>query len=282
MSINLSKTPGIIIAEIAMTKAAHHGAFFMVEGEEDSKFWSPRIDETQWQLVIAGGKPNLLGAASLLDQSADERVIGIVDSDFDRVIGNIEMSPRVTATDQHDLDVFLVCCGALRIVVHEIGDANALKALETKYNKGLAELAAEVALHFGKLRLLNDRRKYQVNFGKHLKPYAYVSEHDWAVNVNQLHTDFCAHAGIMEQVLASVLPQSDARRLYDCVQGHDLLRIIDIGLKGFLRGAKSCGEKELRSKLRIAVQDSHLAASKMCGTLEQIAAAFRLPRLMAT
>ena len=121
-----------------------------------------------------------------------------------------------------------------------------------------------------------------LNPPKHLKPYAYVSEIDWTVDVSQLHADFCARAGIMPQVLASVLPRSNAHHLYDRVQGHDLLRIIDIGLKGFLRGVRSCGEHELRSKLRIAVRDSQLAASTMCMVLEQMAAAYRLPRLMAS
>lgn len=280
MSINASKTPGIIVAEITMMKTAHSGAFFMVEGEEDSKFWTPRIDETRWQIVIAGGKPNLVGAASLLDQSADRRVIGLVDSDFDRVIGQIVASSRVAVTDQHDLDVFLVCSSALKLVMHEIADVAAIKVVETAQNKALAELAAEVALHFGRLRLLNDSRNYGVNFAKQLKPYAYVSNTDWTVNIAQLHADFCNHAGILPQVLNAAMPQHGPQHLFDIVQGHDLLRVVDIGLRGFLCGTKSCGEQELRSKLRIAVQTAQLIVSSMCVELETIAMGFGLPRLV--
>ena len=201
MSINSSKTPSIIVAEIAMLRTAYSGAYFMVEGEEDSKFWTSRIDETNWQIVIAGGKPNLLGAASLLDQNSDQRVIGLVDSDFDRVNGIAVTSTRVAATDHHDLDVFLVCSSALKLVMHEIADVTAIRHLETTHNKLIAEQAALVALHFGKLRLLNENRNYGVNFAKQLKPYVYVRSVDWSVDVAQLHADFCNQAGISQHVL---------------------------------------------------------------------------------
>ena len=108
----------------------------------------------------------------------------------------------------------------------------------------------------------------------------YVRSVDWSVDVAQLHADFCNQAGISQHVLTSALAQHGSGSLFDSVQGHDLLRVVDIGLKGLLKGTRSCGEHELRSKLRMAVQTNHLTAASMCVKLELIASGFSLPKLV--
>ncbi len=51
-----NKTPGVLAAEIEMHRQAHSGAFLVLEGKDDMRFWRERRDK-HCELVDGEGKP---------------------------------------------------------------------------------------------------------------------------------------------------------------------------------------------------------------------------------
>ena len=152
---------------------------------------------------------------------------------------------------------------------------------KTELARTLSDLAADVALHFGQLRLLNHMRHYQVDFDQ-LTPYRYVNPSDWTLDVNELHKDFCIKSGVSHAVLPHAITTLPTGAPSDMVQGHDLLRVLDIGLKGLLKGKRACGERELRSRLRLALEQADLVQSAMHQSITSVIQRFGLPSLLIT
>ena len=115
------KTPGTLIAEIKMSRMSHKGAFLLVEGKDDMRFWTPRR-HMDCKLVDGEGKQNVIRGIQKLDAANFTGVLGIVDSDYDTLNGiNIE-SKNLLATDAHDLECLLCRSSSLDKILAEYGD----------------------------------------------------------------------------------------------------------------------------------------------------------------
>ena len=80
------KDPSSIAAEIKMMRLIHGGAFLVVEGANDVRFWRTRRHDT-CELVDGEGKCNVVAAVHRLDGEDISGVLGIVDDDFDSLLG---------------------------------------------------------------------------------------------------------------------------------------------------------------------------------------------------
>lgn len=267
MSLSNSKTSGSIVAEILMLKTTHNGGFLLVEGEDDSLFWSSRTLRNSCQIIIAGGKSNVVDAAIKLDQCGDNKVLGYVDCDFDRAKGIPTASPRLTRTDTHDLETMMMSCLALDKVLVEIADLEKISIFESSTKTSIFHAIVNKAIPFGRLRLLNDIRRYQVNF-QCFSPYKYFNQNNWQLDCNKLENDFCLAAGIQPYILQPALNTLPPIDYLDQIQGHDALSILAIGLKGPLGGKKSHSEKDIASRLRMAMESQHLTSTQLYGDLK--------------
>lgn len=79
------KDPGTIASEIKMMRTEHAGAFLVVEGVTDMRFWRPRKCE-ECELVDGEGKHNVIGGIRRLDGERIDGVLGIVDDDCDSLM----------------------------------------------------------------------------------------------------------------------------------------------------------------------------------------------------
>ena len=91
-----------VFAEIMMDETSPK-AFLLVEGTDESAIFfghvTPRV-----VLIVCGGKRTVLGAARLAEVQGHSNVYGLVDSDFDRILGMDEQySTNVAATETYDL-----------------------------------------------------------------------------------------------------------------------------------------------------------------------------------
>ena len=98
------KDPDSIAAEIKMMRMVHEGAFLVLEGVSDVRFWTTRRHGT-CELVDGEGKPNVVGAVHRLDTASIRGILGIVDDDYDSLMGTSRTSRNLVATDAHDLVV---------------------------------------------------------------------------------------------------------------------------------------------------------------------------------
>lgn len=128
------KDPGTLAAEIKMTRANHSGAFLVVEGANDVRFWAPRR-HVDCELVDGEGKPNVVGVVQRLDTVKFDGVLGVVDSDYDSLNGVILGSDNLIATDAHDLECLLCRSSALATVLAKFGSSEVRKRFSVSNSK---------------------------------------------------------------------------------------------------------------------------------------------------
>lgn len=267
-TINTSKTPGIILSEIRMMSATFKGVHFLVEGDDDSKFWQPRLS-SDVSIVNCEGKTNLLGASALVESLGIPLVAGVYDPDFERLQGVIHHPGMLTPTDQNDLELTLVTSDALKSLLHEFGNSDRIADFERSHGVTVTQHVELMSREFGCLRYLNGALGHNVDFDR-LSPYRFVSIDTWLLDRVALIQEYAALSGLtrneVEALISSHCPQ--APRWY-LSQGHDSVRILAHGLRRRI-GKKQMSEQDVTKVLRIAFSPELLHQSDMYRSLCQI------------
>jgi len=81
-----------------MLRTAFSGSFLVVEGDDDSRFFSGRVARA-CEIVIAGGKPALEGCFAKLDAQRFRGALGVGDDDCESLNGKATPSPNIVITD---------------------------------------------------------------------------------------------------------------------------------------------------------------------------------------
>lgn len=253
------KDAGVVATEVIMTRQLHSGSFLIVEGENDYKFWSPRVASGQCELVIGNGKPNVEGAIARLDMSRFRGALGVVDDDFDALKRRSRTSPNLIGTDTHDLECTLIRSPALERVLAEFGSAAKIRELEDRECHSIRDALLERGLEFGRLRWVAQRRGWEIPFDK-LGPERFLQRETWLVLRNELH-DAAVETGAVPstgdlRAALETLPVADP---WLVCQGHDLVSILRIGLMRILGSLKpSTGVDVIAAMLRGAFDDQQL------------------------
>ena len=145
------KDSSSLAAEIKMMRMVHSGSFLLVEGVRDVKFWRMRRYDT-CELVDAEGKPNVIAAVFRLDSEEFSGVLGIVDDDFDSLLGISNTWPNLVSTDAHDLECILCRSSALESVLAEFGNAKKIQRFEEAAGVDVRTSLLERTTVFGRLR----------------------------------------------------------------------------------------------------------------------------------
>lgn len=225
---------GDVAAEVVMSRqVAAQRSFLLVEGVDDRRFFQSRLAQAACEIVVSGDKANAVGAIQLLDRRAFRGAVAVVDDDCDSLDGRGGGSANLIATDAHDLECLLLRSPALDGVLSEYAAADKLRALEGR-GLGLREMLLARGLPFGRLRWLNSRHDFRVNFER-CGPYRFVDRETWEVREADLRAEFraagCPLAEAELVAALAALPEVDPWRV---CQGHDLVDILTIGLKGVL------------------------------------------------
>ena len=265
-ALNSSKTPGIIVSEICMMGSTFHGVHFLVEGEDDSKFWKHHLKRENVSLVNCGGRPNLLGAAALIGHATIAGVAGVYDPDFDRLHGTPPHAPHIlAATDANDLETTLLTSAALERLLSEYADTALLTAFESRHGVSVAAHIERTSREFGQLRFLNSRAGYCVDFDK-LSPYRFVSKTDWSLDLAGLKAQLAALASINLATLDAALVDCPDAAPWAYTQGHDAVQILAQGLGGII-GKRQMDGREVTRLLRLAYTDTMLKQTAMHASL---------------
>ena len=274
------KTPGTLVAEIKMSRMSHEGAFLLVEGKDDIRFWTPTSRRhANCELVDGEGKRNVIEGIQKLDATSFVGVLGIVDSDYDPLIGISIESENLLLTDAHDLECLLCRSSALDKVLAEYGNRPKIERFENKTGDDVRTGLLERALVFGRLRWAAVRSDPVIDLGG-LRVPQFVDEKTWIV--------------ASEELLCETLPGSsdDALELKRCideldpwyvVHGHDMVEILRIGLRHTLGDIPaSVGVKEIGRMLRAAMTPDDLQATKLWRAMRTWEAANRPYMVLAT
>lgn len=264
-----SKTPEIIVTEIRMMSSTFDGIHFLLEGDDDLRFWKKRLSSCTVTMVTCEGKQNIIGTAVLAGKLGLTAVAGVYDPDFERLRGITHCPKILVPTDRNDLEVTLVVSGALSILLHEYGDEKLIGEFQADTGVSVPDHIENVSSEFGRLRFLNDRLSHEVDFDK-LSPYRFVSVADWSLDREGLHAEYAALSSTDPNALLDAIEAHCPPTVgWGYSQGHDCLRILAQGLKRRI-GRRQMPEQEVARVLRIAYSVEMLQSSAMYASLRVI------------
>lgn len=220
------KSPGTLVAEIKMSRMSHDGAFLLVEGKDDRRFWEPRL-HSGCELIDGEGKPNVVGAVQQLDAARFRGALGIVDSDYDFPTGPRFESENLLYTDAHDLECLLCRSSALDKVLAEYGDPAKIRRFE-RGGIDVRTALLERTLVFGRLRWAARVRPATELRG--IAVQRFVDEKTWTVDGEELIRQAASDVQDIKSRLAR-LPEADP---WYVTRGHDMLQILRTGLRHVL------------------------------------------------
>lgn len=262
------KTPGTLVAEIKMSRMSHSGSFLLLEGGDDVRFWLRRT-HGDCEIVLAENKPNVVGGIVRLDRQDFDGALGVVDSDYDALMGVRRESRNVVATDAHDLECLLCRSEALGAVLAEFGVAARIRRFETASGLDIRHCLLERALVFGRLRWASLRHGDTSSLQKIRVP-RFVDENTWEVDdeglLHALQTESAGTTETWAQRIAE-LPPADP---WYVARGHDMVDILRIGLRKVLGNiGPQVGRKEIARILRQAMSKEDLAATGLHADVRQ-------------
>ncbi|MBK9261538.1 MAG: DUF4435 domain-containing protein [Polyangiaceae bacterium] len=267
MSLSALKGPGEVETEILFSRiGGYSGAFLVVEGDDDSRFFRGRITRNACEIVIAGGKPAVEGGIQRLDAKQFRGALGVCDDDCASLNGCRLPSTNLIYTESRDLDASLVRSSALERLLAEYGDSHAIKRFEEKHG-AVRDNLLRIALPFGQLRWLSARDGIGIGFSN-LRPFRFIKP-NWSFNPDELF-DAAANQVAMDmaklKALVDTLPTVDP---WLVCQGHDLIDILAIGLRRGTLGSRNPGSEQIAAILRASLDNADWLASQLAKNIRQ-------------
>ena len=268
MSIHQHKGPGEIEAEVLMTRAVHDGSFLIVEGDDDSRFWCSRVSKTECEIIIAGGKTNVIGGLSRLDAHEFRGALVIVDDDYDGLEGVTCGSPNVVISETHDIECLILRSSALEKLLGELGASGKVNSFEKQSKQTVRDALLERGLAFGRLRWLAHRKNWTFDFSL-LKPERFVDITSWQVNDAGLRMEAANQLGMPDSAeldkCIQQLPDADPWKV---CQGHDLVAILRRGLQKILGDIKpTTGTSQISAVLRVGLDYMEFKDTQLYGAI---------------
>lgn len=261
------KDSSSIAAEIRMMRMVHPGSFLLVEGVNDVKFWRTRRDDT-CELVDAEGKPNVVATVSRLDRSEFSGVLGIVDDDFDSLLGVSNTSPNLVATDAHDLECLLCRSSALDTVLAEFGSAGKIQRFEEATGVDVRTSLLERTVIFGRLRWAAKLYDLNIDVGAIRIP-RFIDIDTWSVDSDELVRVASAAGSRYDcddlKHRIDNLPFADPWRI---ANGRDMIQILRMGLMHVLGALPANkGSEDIARILRAAMSLDELQKTTFFGLI---------------
>lgn len=253
------QSPGILVAEIEMTRAQQHGSILIVEGPDDTRFWRRRV-HAECELVEGYGKKNVVLCMERLDGKGVRGVLGIVDSDYEAISGNSLPSTNLASTDAHDLECMLCRSSALLSVLSELADAAKVQRFEAEVGHDVRTALLQRALILGRLRWAAVYFGFEIN-SINVHDHRFIDEANWAVN-EQAILKFAAKAPESAEELSSKISRLPSADPWHVATGNDMVQLLRLGLKRKLGCLlNQIGSKEIARLLRAAMPVSELKAT---------------------
>jgi hypothetical protein len=258
-----------VAAEIRFLRQVSKGTILVVEGQNDAKVFKRFIDTVSCELEIAFGKRNVCEALDLLEDEGFPGVVGVIDSDFDRLTGTSWGLKNLCVTDVHDLDLMIFLSPALERYLEEYGDVARIK----ERFEGVAAVRMTIigtCLPIACCRLASERRKLRLRFSG-LKHEELVCEETLVMDRDALIAAVVARSGSRcTQVTLTQYMAAEMSRNHDPHQltsGHDAAAVLGIALRKILGDRRDVHTwaTEVEAGLRLAFDWNALTGTGLYG-----------------
>ncbi len=266
-----------LFAHAMMLRGVDRRLILFLEGPDDCAVIDPHIHTEDLQSLPGYGKASVLDACQSVENRGITGIAGLVDADFDRARGLVDVYPSCVMVSEHyDLDMDLTFADPEAVVrlVHNFGDLDKLRAAPGRSD--FLTLALDLAEPVGLYRYVS------VEEGLGLKlagfPFELLLERQAAgVDLTDAVHELLLtrHPGLDGDVVRETVAQhNDDVAREQLINGHDLCRALSALVRkkwGGALGADTC-EKVLRSSsnchafalLRVYRDVADWAAAQAC------------------
>lgn len=258
---------------IRMSRSLHSGAFLIVEGAGDMRFYEKFTDDNHCTLIPAFGKGNAIKTLEILEAEGFKGVLVIVDTDFWKFDGFDPGNPNIILTDTYDLESMLICSYALDKVLNNFGEPKKMDGM----HKPIRDILLEVALPIGFLRWLSLDKTSASNLNfKRLPFHRFIDGKSLIINIGNLIEELkknSKHFKLNEGEI-KIKMEELMRREYDSQQvcsGCDMIEILSIGLRHHFgkRNARSMTAEILDGVLRVGYDDTCFCLTQLHDSVKQ-------------
>ena len=241
--------------------------YVLVEGETDELFYSKFLNDDKCLIEICHGKQNVLDAISILDaRNKKVNYLGLVDKDYD-FINKSTYSSNIIKTDAHSVETMCVSSESFNNVINEYFDSEKIEKIEKKTSLPLVSHLLNLAKEIAGIRIISQIDGYNFQFKpsetkpKELEYAKFICKENFTflgldTLLESIKRYYNQAVGITNNELSEKIEQLDLDQyeLLNLCHGHDLSRIIVVGLKKAIgkNATKTASIGEIERALRLA------------------------------
>lgn len=257
-----------ICNQISMERTVFDGTFLLVEGVTDERLFEKFVDKEHVQIIEAHSKDNVRHAVKDMKSSRkDERVIGIIDADLDRLLGR-RVKPPLFHTDCRDMEMMVIRSNALDDVLDEYCEREPLMKF-TELVGPVREALLSASYPIGLLMFISQTEGLNLSF-KDLEFERFVNSRTLSLNVESMVDAVIFNSKncrMGKKALISRLHR-ETENLddeWDAARGHDTVDILLLALKRNFGSfnSRNLNEGELGGALRLAFSDACFRSTEL-------------------
>ncbi len=284
-------TPDRIANSISMD-SQFKGYYVLVEGHNDKFVYSKFLNLNLVKVKEAFGCTKVLEVLEKLDERGYVNKIGIIDLDFNNILGIENNREDLFVTDDHDIEYMIFKTVALVDVLNQYCDEDKVKSFESSMKITAREAVLSVGREIGYLKLSNRVNDLGLLFkpsnpdGNYIKyqnlvdsKFRFKSEKELiqqVINYSHNRSDNLKPASEIESSLTSVKNQklSDS----DLVNGHDLSHLLFFLMKKVLKSNNSSLKdwRSVEGSLTLAYDSNDFVKTKLFKSLNDWALSNKL------
>ncbi|MDC0748103.1 DUF4435 domain-containing protein [Polyangium mundeleinium] len=264
---------GVYIANsIRMLRSHHRGAFLVVEGESDKRFFDWFIDKDTCKIVVAYGRDKALDALQRLQTPPLGGVLFILDADFDILEGRSPPSVSVVFTDTHDLETMLLASPAFEKLLLQVAKEEKVERFREQHGD-LRACLLRCGKQLGYLLWLSRRDGLNLRF-EELKVGRFIDEKTLLLDPMEMVKVVANHSKRLdlkgEALLARLMAMhDDAHDPWHVCCGHHLTEILALALrKAWATNDRGELDGSMVERMLILAYDEGLfATTKLCASI---------------
>lgn len=245
----------------------------LVEGDSDNNFYNKFRDRKRTTFYPVCGKQLVIDTVKKLHRR--KNVIGIADSDFDKLFSIQYDNKNLFFTDTHDIETLIINSPSLDYVLIEFADEILLNDFESFHGKDIRKILCESGSILGTLRLV--LKKSEINVSMKDLPY------EKFLDFNSLMID-------TEKLVKAIFERSNKKNpdifriinnlnnelncnylCWDVCKGHELVELLLLGIQNVFGKPyhRRDNRQKLEEALRIAYNESHFKKTHLCRSIKK-------------
>jgi len=234
--------PADIANEISMKRSLFDGSFLVVEGVTDSRLYGKFVDKNECDIVVAHSKDNVrMSVREIFRRRNDRKIIGIIDSDADRLKGIVHGRP-LFVTDCRDVESLMIKSRALENVLSEYGDANRIDTFTERYGE-IRDVILASCYPLGILMYISDVNNHGLSF-KDPDHASFLNRGNLKADIDAMLDSLLSqspHSRVTKEELEMQLENelNEERDPWDVCRGHDMVAVLTMGLRDIFGGYNS-------------------------------------------